>query len=75
MKPFEIDDNLRQICQKTSKTMKMDLCGLDLIYSNNKWFVLETNSCPGLLFIEQETPKVIKTLGDYIIQEYEKCIK
>lgn len=45
---YEADDNLKMLSIKVANTMKLDICGIDiLIGENNEYYVCEVNSVPG----------------------------
>jgi len=70
--PFRIDKKLKNICEKASKKLKMDICGLDLVRNSGKWYLIEANSCPAFDFIENEEVRLIKKVADYL---YKLCVK
>jgi len=42
-------------CININKHLQFILCGIDLIYSKNQWFILEANPSPGFNFFEKNT--------------------
>jgi ribosomal protein S6--L-glutamate ligase len=62
------------ICEKASKVLDMDICGIDLVNSKGKWFIIEVNSCPSLDFIKKDMPRIISKLVDFLYKEYNSII-
>ena len=55
--PVEIDDDLKSIAINAAKVIDIPFCGVDLIKSNNKIYVIEINSIPawrGMQSINEE---------------------
>ena len=48
---IKINKKLKNLCEKASRALGMQICGLDLIFNNEKWYIIEANSCPALNFI------------------------
>lgn len=69
---IRISGNLRKLCEKASKAFGMELCGLDLILNDNRWYIIEANSCPGLEFIKSDEKRIAKLITDYL---YDACKK
>lgn len=42
--PAEIDGKLRDICERTAKTLSLDYCGIDILSDGEKHLVCEVNS-------------------------------
>lgn len=64
-KKMVLSPKLKKICEKASKAFGMEVCGLDLIYGDNEWHIIEANSCPGLGFIKSEKTKLMNLIADY----------
>ena len=67
-KPVEIDGCLRDICELTAKTLKLDYCGIDVLYGENgKYLVCEVNSNAFFGGIERVTGvNVARLYAEYI---------
>lgn len=66
---FRISPNLRKIIKKVIKITKVNICGIDLLKKDGKWFVLEVNSEPALDWFEDEHPKLIEKVLDLLKRE------
>lgn len=62
IKRFKIDKELKKIIEKLTKFVDIQICGIDFLKKDNKWFALEVNSAPGLDFFESEREKMIEKL-------------
>jgi glutathione synthase/RimK-type ligase-like ATP-grasp enzyme len=71
-KKFKIDKKLKKIIEKLIKTIKINVCGIDLLKKNNKWVVLEVNTTPGLDFFENERDKLVKEIINLLIKMVKK---
>ena len=69
---IKVNKKLRDLCERTSRALGMQICGLDLIFNNGKWYIIEANSCPGLDFISKEEPKLVKKVSEYLHYECKK---
>lgn len=69
---IEVNKKLKDLCEKASRALGMQVCGLDLIFNNGKWYVIEVNSCPGLNFISNDEHRLVKDLANYLHSE---CMK
>ncbi len=61
-----IGKRLKELCERASRVCGLEVCGLDLIYANNGWYVIEANSCPDLFFINDDAPRLAGLLADYL---------
>lgn len=72
----EITEEERLMSINASKAMKLGVCGVDIMRDNkdnNKPYIIETNSSPGLKGIETVTGEnVAGSIIDYIISNYQK---
>ncbi|MBI4448354.1 ATP-grasp domain-containing protein [Candidatus Woesearchaeota archaeon] len=66
---IELSEDLKDLCEKASKAFGLKICGLDLINNDNKWYIIEANSCPALDFIYADMPRLAKVLADYLYSE------
>lgn len=41
---YEIDDNLRGLCEKTAEILKLDYCGIDALFGEDGYLLCEVNS-------------------------------
>lgn len=69
---IKINTKLKNLCEKISRALGMDICGLDLMFNNGKWYVIEANSSPALNFINRDEIRLTKILTDYL---YSVCKK
>lgn len=67
-KPVEIDDCLRDMCQRTAKILNLDYCGIDVLYGENGgYLVCEVNSNAFFGGIERVTGvNVARLYAEYI---------
>lgn len=63
---INLDPEIKRMCEKASKALEMELCGLDLINNNGKWYLIEANSCPAMDFIEKDMPRLNQIFADYL---------
>ena len=68
----KINKKLKEFCERTSRGLEMQVCGLDLIFSNGKWYVIEANSCPSFDFIYHDENRLVKNLANYLYSECRK---
>lgn len=66
---FKIDNNLKNIAKKIIKICKINVCGIDLVKKDNKWYVLEVNSTPAFDFFESEREMLIGKVLDLLIKK------
>jgi RimK family alpha-L-glutamate ligase len=72
IKKFRIDSNLRKILYKIMHIIQINICGVDLLKKGNEWLVLEVNAEPGLDFIQEEHPKLVGLILDFLRRYYHK---
>ena len=59
---------MEDLCIRTAECLNLDYCGIDLLYSNRGWLVLEVNSKPGLKGIETFTGiNVAKFFAEHVV--------
>ena len=71
-KLIKVNRKLKNICEKASRILEMDICGFDLILNNGKWYIIEANSSPALNFIKKDEIRLLRLLADYL---YSVCKK
>jgi glutathione synthase/RimK-type ligase-like ATP-grasp enzyme len=54
------------------KTIKINVCGIDLLKRDDKWFVLEVNTTPGLDFFENERDGLVEEIINLLIKIVKK---
>jgi glutathione synthase/RimK-type ligase-like ATP-grasp enzyme len=59
---FKIDSKLKKIVDKTIKSSKIDVCGLDLLKKDGKWLLLEINAEPSFQFFDSQRDKLIQAV-------------
>ena len=69
---IKINKKLKNLCEKASRALGMQICGLDLIFNNEKWYIIEANSCPALNFINDDEKRLVKNIANYIYFECKK---
>ena len=69
---IKVNNKIRSLCERASRALGMQVCGLDLISNNGKWYVIEANSCPSLDFIYHDEKRLVKTLANYLYSECRK---
>ena len=60
IKRFKVDKELKKLIEKLTKFVDIQICGIDFLKKDKKWFALEVNSAPGLDFFESEREKMIE---------------
>ena len=71
---IKIDEPLKKLIDKVANTMKIQICGIDLLKRNNDWLILEVNSNPGLDFFETAREKLAGEILDFLIKISNKKI-
>ena len=66
---IKVNKKLKNLCERTSKALGMQICGLDLIFNNGKWYIIEANSCPALNFINDDEKRLVKNMANYLHSE------
>jgi len=64
-----VTPNLKKLSEKAAKAFRMDICGLDLIHTKGKWYIIEANSCPALDWIERDTSRLIRELAHFLLSK------
>jgi len=67
-----ITKEIRQICEAASSAFGMEFCGLDLMKSGSRWYVIEANSSPSLAFITKDIPRLVQELVTFMHSECKK---
>lgn len=62
----KIDEKLKKLCERSARIFGMDICGLDLLNSGGKWYVIEANSCPALDFIYADEKRLVNLIAGYL---------
>lgn len=60
---------LRKIVKDITKVSEINICGIDLLKKNGKWYILELNAQPCFGFFEEERPLLINKVLDFLIKE------
>ncbi len=55
MEPIELNDELKNLAIKSAKITKTEIAGVDIIESDNRYYVLEVNSIPGFTALQKVT--------------------
>ena len=69
---IKVNEKLRNLCEGASKALGLQVCGLDLIFNNGKWYVIEVNSCPGLNFIYDDEKRLVNKIANFLYLECKK---
>ncbi|MBI2508330.1 ATP-grasp domain-containing protein [Candidatus Woesearchaeota archaeon] len=69
---IKINKKLRHLCERTAKVLGMQVCGLDLIFNDGKWYIIEANSSPSMDFIYHDERRLVKALANYLCSESKK---
>ncbi len=69
---IKVNEKLKSLCERTSKALGLQICGLDLIFNNGKWYVIEINSCPGLNFINDDEKRLVSKIANFLYLECKK---
>jgi len=51
--PFELNDEIKDVANKTAEVFGLEITGIDLLYDGKKFLVCEANSSPGFEGIDQ----------------------
>ena len=62
----------KALCERASRALGMQVCGLDMIFNNGKWYIIEANSCPSFDFIYHDQKRLVNALADYLHAECKK---
>ena len=55
VKPLELTDELRELAIKSAKVTKTEIAGVDILESENGYYVIEVNSIPGFMALQKVT--------------------
>jgi len=69
---FEVDEDLEKLVNKIARIAGIKICGIDFLKKDGKWLALEVNAEPAFDFFENEYPKIVEEVLDFIIKEAEK---
>ncbi|MBS3151150.1 ATP-grasp domain-containing protein [Candidatus Woesearchaeota archaeon] len=69
---IKVNKKLKDLCERASRALGMQVCGLDLIFNNGRWYIIEANSCPALNFINDDENRLVKNLANYLYSECRK---
>ncbi len=72
---FDVDKKLKKILNRVVKAMKINVCGIDFLKKDGQWMVLEVNAEPGLDFFEDEMPKLVNKVLNFLKSYYNKKIR
>lgn len=70
-KKFRVTSTLKKIVRKISKVSEINICGIDLLRKNSRWYVLELNSAPCLAFFDKEREKLVEKIISFLIKRIE----
>ncbi len=65
-KKFDVDKELERLVKRVTRACKINICGIDLLKKDNKWFVVEVNSEPAFDFFDQERGKLISEVLTFL---------
>lgn len=68
-KSFVVEKNLKKIIKKIIHISKINVCGIDLVKKDGKWFVLEVNSTPAFDFFKKERSFLIGKVLDLLVKK------
>ncbi len=71
----KMTQELKDLCVRASKVFNMDICGIDLLYNHGSWYLIETNSCPAIDFIDEDAPRIAEFIADYTLSVCRKLDK
>ncbi len=66
MRLIKQNKTLDAISLNVAKVVKQEICGIDFIENNNKFFVLEANGVPSLSLIKKDMDRLTKELSAYL---------
>ncbi len=66
--PFDVPDEIRENCVRLSRSLGCTYCGIDLIFSNGKYYFIEANAIPSWAGLQSATGvEVADKITDYIL--------
>jgi glutathione synthase/RimK-type ligase-like ATP-grasp enzyme len=65
-KKFKISPKLKTIITKVTNASEINVCGIDLLKKNGRWYVLELNGQPCFGFFEEERAKLIDQVLNFL---------
>lgn len=68
-KKFRVTPALKKIINKISRVSGINICGIDLLKKNGRWYVLELNSSPCLAFFDNEREMLVEKIMNFLIRE------
>jgi len=68
-KKFKITPKLREIIRKITDASEINVCGIDLLRKNGRWYVLELNGQPCYGFFEEERERLIDNVLNFLKKE------
>jgi len=71
--PYIVSPEVKMMCLRASKTIKANICAIDIIESEYGPLILEVNTSPGLQKITEVTRKnIAKEMVEYMFEETKK---
>ena len=69
MEPIELNEELKSLAIQAAKVTKTEIAGVDIIESNQGYYVLEVNSIPGFTALQKVTDQnLAKEIIDYFLE-------
>jgi len=68
-KKFKISQKLKTMIKKVTDASDINVCGIDLLRKNGRWYVLELNGQPCFGFFEEERAELIDKVLNFIKKE------
>ncbi|TFF95425.1 MAG: RimK family alpha-L-glutamate ligase [Promethearchaeota archaeon] len=68
--PLELTEELKELAMKASHAVKTDIAGVDIIESENGYYVLEVNSIPGFTALQKVTDiNLVEEIINFFLDE------
>jgi len=68
-KKFKITPKIRDIVRKITNASEINVCGIDLLKKDSRWYVLELNGQPCYGFFEEERERLIDNVLNFLKKE------
>jgi len=72
-KPINLSDDLKEICIKSANIVKAKISGIDIIQTNEGYYVIEVNAVPGFNELQNVTKiNIADKIAQYILEYVKK---
>jgi len=66
---FTLDNKIRKLSKRIAKMSGIQVCGIDFLKKDGKWYVIEVNAVPSFDFFPKEREKLISKVLDLLIHK------